>query len=341
MACTTKINILGSCISRVSLLDGIQTKHGTADDNLELGYFLDKQNIVCAMTPSPFTKEEIDTISADELYDKSRIRSLKQTLDKSTLSLLLESDADYVMIDFYDMGIVFLSMENTCMATQAHEFCNTALFRKYQDKMTAWNLYDLPTWLWYPYIDLFMEKLMQKYDSDHIILNRFRCNSYYLDVDGKIKKIPDIFKQIYQPNPKYNKNAMALEQYFIDKYNPWVIDLSKYFMGDRNSWENLNGAHFEKQFYRETFDQIKRIIFENNAERYFTTPDFFSKKRRGYEEDLQRKFDVESALELFYILLDEEDVLWINILDKLNTYAPEDERVIELVQCMHDISCAT
>ena len=113
---------------------------------------------------------------------------------------------------------------------------------------------------------------------------------------------------------------MALEQYFIDKYNPWVIDLSKYFMGDQNSWENLNGAHFEKQFYRETF---------------------FSKKRRGYEEDLQRKFDVESALELFYTLLDEEDVLWINILDKLNTYAPEDERVIELVQCMHDISCAT
>ncbi len=29
-------------------------------------------------------------------------------------------------------------------------------------------------------------------------------------------------------------------------------------MGDRNCWDNLNGAHFEKKFYRETFDQIKK-----------------------------------------------------------------------------------
>jgi len=77
MVGTVKINVLGSCISRVLLLDGIQTKPGTANDNLELDYFLDKQNIVCAMTPSTFTKEAIDTISANELYDKSRIRSLK------------------------------------------------------------------------------------------------------------------------------------------------------------------------------------------------------------------------------------------------------------------------
>lgn len=38
-----KINVLGSCISRVSLLDGVQSEHGIADDRLELGYFLDKQ----------------------------------------------------------------------------------------------------------------------------------------------------------------------------------------------------------------------------------------------------------------------------------------------------------
>mgnify|MGYP000787256738 CR=1 FL=1 len=46
-----KINVLGSCISRVSLLDGVQSEHGIADDRLELGYFLDKQNIVAAMMP--------------------------------------------------------------------------------------------------------------------------------------------------------------------------------------------------------------------------------------------------------------------------------------------------
>ncbi len=50
-----KINVLGSCISRVSLLDGNQSAHGIADDRMELCNFLDKQNIVCAMMPAPFT----------------------------------------------------------------------------------------------------------------------------------------------------------------------------------------------------------------------------------------------------------------------------------------------
>ena len=45
------------------------------------------------------------------------------------------------------MGIMFLSYKNTCMATQANEFCRTNLFRKYQDKMYKWNLYELPIWI--------------------------------------------------------------------------------------------------------------------------------------------------------------------------------------------------
>lgn len=330
-----KINVLGSCISRVSLLDGVLDGHGIADDRLELEYFLDKHNIVCAMMPPPFTEEEVDTITVDELNDKSRLQSLKQSLKKETLQLLLQSDADYLVMDFYDMGISFLSMDNTCMSSQANEFCNTRLFEMYRDKMTMWNLYDMPTWIWYTYIDLFMEKLMTKYDSDHIIFNRFRCNSYFLDLNGQVKEIPNEFRMKIQPNPKYNRIAERLEEYFINKYNPWVIDLSKYFMGDRNIWENLNGAHFEKEFYRETFDQIKRIIFTDDAKRYYDEPDFFNVQRRGYKEDKNRKFDIESGLKTFSNLLDYGDILWLNILDKLNTYAFNDPRVIELVEWMN------
>lgn len=31
----TKVNILGSCVSRGSMLDGNQSGHGTADENIE------------------------------------------------------------------------------------------------------------------------------------------------------------------------------------------------------------------------------------------------------------------------------------------------------------------
>ena len=329
-----KINVLGSCVSRVSLLDGVQSAHRVSDDRLDLGYFLDKQNIVCAMLPAPFSPEEVDTITVDELADKSRLHSLKQCLNKSTVPMLLESDAEYLVMDFYDMGINFCTYENTMFATQANEFCQTALYRKYADKIGIGNLYDIATCLWYGYIDLFMEKILTKYDSDHIIFNRFRCNTYYLNKDGKVSIIPDR-GLLCQPNIKYNDRAFALEEYFIKKYNPWVIDLSKYFMGDQNDWDNLNGAHFEREFYRETFDQIKRIIFGETDKRVYDEPDFFNPDRRGYEEDMKRKFNVEYNLEILDVLMNNNDILWLNILDKLNSYAPEDPRVAELVAWMN------
>nr|WP_288825966.1 hypothetical protein [uncultured Clostridium sp.] len=93
-----------------------------------------------------------------------------------------------------------------------------------------------------------------------------------------------------------------LEDYIIAKYNPYVIDLSQYFMGDETQWENLNGAHFEKEFYRETFTQVIKIIFGQTDKRYFSEPDFFNVNRRGYEEDKLRKFDVENGIQTMELL---------------------------------------
>ena len=59
---------------------------------------------------------------------------------------------DYSVMDFYDMGINFCTYENTMFATQANEFCQTALYRKYADKIGIGNLYDIATCLWYGYI---------------------------------------------------------------------------------------------------------------------------------------------------------------------------------------------
>ena len=113
----------------------------------------------------------------------------------------------------------------------------------------------------------------------------------------------------------------------IRKYNPYVIDISRYFMGDANIWDNLNASHFEKEFYRETYDQIVRIVNGEPTERYFETVNLFNADREGYQEDLKRKFDVDYGLELLKILLGKDDALVLNILDKLYSYVLEDERV--------------
>lgn len=52
-----------------------------------------------------------------------------------------------------------------------------------------------------------------------------------------------------------------------------------------------------------------------------------------------RKFDVDAALcsdGVFYNLLNSGDILWLNILDKMNMYAPDNKRVIELVEWMNE-----
>lgn len=80
-----KVTVLGSCVSRVSLLRGQKTGHGIADGEkygLELEYFLDKHNIALAMMPPPFSEEEVNTITSSELWDKTRDVSLRQSLMK-------------------------------------------------------------------------------------------------------------------------------------------------------------------------------------------------------------------------------------------------------------------
>lgn len=333
-----KVNILGSCISRLIMLAGDQEGHGIADLEMELGYFLDKQNIVCTMLPSAFSKEEINSVMAEELWDRSRHRVLKQCLDKSTNRLLLESDAEYVVMDLYDMQTDFAILHNTMFSTCAHEFFNTQLFKKYQNEVQTANLMKLPEWLWYGYVDLFFEQLMKKYDKDHIILNRFRSNTYYLSKEGRLERIPDTFKQPYHSNDAYNETLKCLEDYIISRYDPYVLDFSKFYCGDAEKWDNLNGAHFENDFYTDSFQCIKEIMAEEKKQRAFVTPPFLSKIGDGQPEPWNGvPLDIEQLTRSVLELLNQGDLLWLGLLYKLCCYAPEDKRVRELIACFKAI----
>lgn len=321
------INVLGSCVSRVSLLDGNQQGHDIADDDLYMDYFLDKQNIVLAMMPTPFTQEEIDGVKQEELWDKSRIYTVHQSLGKETVSLLLDSKAEYLVMDLFDFQNAFAILGDTCFDTNAYEFMNTLLFKKYQNEIKIMNFESMPEWIWYPYVDLFFEKIMSKYDSDHIILNRFRANTWYLGVDGKVSRIPDSFKKPFQANDKFNVLVRRLEDYIIKKFNPYVIDIAKYYMGNQNDWDNLQGAHFENAFYHHTLDLVRTIIKEKPEKRLYDEPRFFAER---YEENYP--LDVQDAFEHMEEFVNAEEILWMNLLDKLYARMPEDTMIREYVK---------
>lgn len=325
-----KINILGSCFSKISLMNGNRNLHGVYGDDFEQVYFFDKNNIAFMMLPSAFTQEEISTITEEMLYDKTRLKALKQCLDKSTMELLMNSDAEYLVIDFYDFHNDFVMYKNTAFSTCAHEFMNTKLFINNKDDMKMANLMNMPEEYYYPFVDMFFTKILDKYDSDHIILNRFRSNKYYLAKDGRIKVIPDEYRKTFHSNYIYNDKVRKLEDYIISKYNPYVIDLSHYYMGNENEWDNLNGAHFEKAFYTETYKYICEIIKNKSENRYYDTPHFmWDNFGIPNKNELDYAFDVENAIDLLVELVEKEDVLWINILHKLNIYAKDNPVVIE------------
>lgn len=334
-----RINVLGSCVTRVALLDGIIINQGIADDRMDIEYFLDKQNVVCAMYPPPFSREEVEGLVDIDVHEKYAIRSLKQNLNKDTLDMLMESDGDFVIVDFMDMHMAHAKYNDTYFATQALEFYRTNLGEKYEEKIEKVRFLELPTEEWLPRLDEFWEKMIEKYDENHIILNRFRSNTYYMSKEGVVREIPwNRFHGPSHPIPELNERLRELEEYVIHKYHPWVIDISKYFMGDENMWENLQGAHFEREFYRETFDYIKEIIFRdgsgnwsgvlhaNSDTKYLSKVRFFEDDRRGLGEDVQYNLDMDNAFSTLEKFYNDKNLLWINILDKIYIHQDEDKR---------------
>ncbi len=263
------LDIIGSCVSRVPFINGSLTQHGTVNSYLKMQHFFDKNNIICCMMPVPFLTEEIDSIPASELWDTSRIHALRQALNKSTLSLLSEGKSDYLVLDFFDFQIEHAIFNNIPFSTCAHEFLNTNLFRKHISDIGLFHWKDISPSLYYPYVDLFFQEVLKIFDCNHIILNRFQAVSHYIDKKFHVQPVPAVFMQPFQANYHYNYLVRQLEDYVIEKYQPYVIDLTKYFIGDENKWENIQGAHFQNEYYTESLSIMKNIIFNQPSQKVF------------------------------------------------------------------------
>lgn len=115
-----KADVHGSCVS-FSILkketeDGCQIKLGCLDNN----YFFSHINIAGSMG------ERIDIEPTEEelsSLDGHLRRNLIADLNKSVVPNLLESDAEYLLIDFYDFGRVQWAYRNG-------SYTHTSFFRE-------------------------------------------------------------------------------------------------------------------------------------------------------------------------------------------------------------------
>ena len=262
------IDIHGSCVSRAIFLNGNLEATGCADPRMQINYYFDKHPILSCMTPVPHTnvlnESSIEKISEKELWDKSErnLRGLKQELLKSTRPLIKKSEADFFVFDLYDFHTNLMMYDDTIFSPYKYEFFNTNLYKNNVSEFTQMIFpLDLPLGLWWGYIELFFDEVFEKYGQDRVILVRFKACSYYVSKEKKVCPIPENFVRPWMANAKYNNKIRELEERIIEKYHPHVLDLSKYYIGDQKYNSDLQGAHFSKEYYMESFEKIKEIVF--------------------------------------------------------------------------------
>jgi len=87
--------------------------------------------------------------------------------------MLLDGQAEFLVIDLYDFQNDAAYYNNASFSTCAHEFFNKGAYKSYHEEIGVFNFMKTPTFMWYGYVDLFFQKIIDKYDSKNIILDRF------------------------------------------------------------------------------------------------------------------------------------------------------------------------
>ena len=189
-----RVDVFGSCVSRSIFLNGIPDARGCADPRIKINRYFFRHSILSCMTPPPNTTELnadiAKTLSNDSAWTTEYyFKALKEELLKSVLPMIRESDGDYFVFDMYDMFTRHVLYDNTILAP-----IDTVLFSldAFQNKNNFSHFfpYDYPIGLWYGYIKLFMDEIVEKYGNEHVILVRLRACHSYISKSNEILPIP-------------------------------------------------------------------------------------------------------------------------------------------------------
>lgn len=266
-----KADVHGSCVSFSILKKETKTGCQIKLDCLDNHHFFSHINIAGSMgrkiDVEP-TEEELCTI------DEHLRRNIITDLNKSVVSELLQSDAEYLLVDFYDFGRVQWAYRGGSY-THTSFFNDTPYWQRISEQVEGvFRWIDLPTFLWYDKVDEYFKIMVEKFGKDHIILNRVYFSRYYIDKDSNLK-------EIRRQNPNWlgsyrdNERIRNLEEHVIEKFGIESVDVAKYFVADCRFADDILEVHYEEEYYHLAGRIISKIV-------------------RGKEEADRDKMDLES-----------------------------------------------
>lgn len=249
-----KIDVHGSCVSR-DILSYCDEK------SIKCNSYFSRNCLVSAVMPPA----ELPVDDEYLLVERSEYqnRCMRYSIDKTTIPQLLQSESEYLMIDLFDLCQDVISYKNTTFSYYDTLFFNTKNYLDNKASMMLINFFDIPTYLWYGYIDIYFEKMMK---FDNIILCRLQCCEKYISKSNKIETIPE--SKLAYGNAKYNNKLKDLEEYIIQKYDPFVLDFSKYFIANEKFNPDVTPVHFDELYYFASKLAVELIV-QGNKQKYY------------------------------------------------------------------------
>ncbi len=211
----------------------------------------------------------------EKYSEDGNIPSLKLDVEKSFKNYLIESNPDYIAVDFYTAADI------PCLKMGKNVYTGSGAFFKsdfYSSRAGEFKKIDppFPEKFWKPRIRFFAETILSVLPESRIILFRQRFQN---------KRVRGEKLRVSSSHSELNGLISAMEDYFISLVRPAVVNLSEYYFMEGNSL-----SQFEEEYFSDAYNAAFSIA-SGSGRRYFGTPD----RTMLYERALRYYDSLESS----------------------------------------------
>lgn len=269
------VGVFGSCVSRDLFNSKIVPNYKTF---FQIISYSQRTSIISLMQNS-VNFDEMDILSENNHND-----SIKYDLSKCWLSEIAKNPPDYIIMDvIYELIFGILILDDGNIITNNYwDLPKTKFYETIKDKSTALTIIkDSKTYfkLYKESIDLFFNFLKNNCQSTKIILNSARYATKTLKKD---KSIVDESGDSYLVN--VNSYLEDLELYIQDNYDVEIMYFGRDYLADESHIWGSGRTHYEKSYYSDKFNQLKRIVeFDNISKNY----QFLVDNNLKYEKEIE------------------------------------------------------
>ncbi len=212
---------------------------------------------------------------------------LTMDLEKRLAVELEENPAEFLVIDMcYTAGHALCRWKDQVF-TKNPKFKQSTFYAEHEAEIEEIDVMRDQQFDWKPYMDRYLELVGRYFDADHIILVKSRCPLWYV-THTHVRKLSKKSRRAY------NKRIKQLEDYFVEKMNPYVIDIYSHYYVDFNHKKGFTMSSYEKPFYHHAKRLISMIIRTQPEQRVFRDQEYFIRLGRfiKYYDNLYAKNNV-------------------------------------------------